>query len=184
MTDQQLCQLLHKGDKKSFDLIYERYWKRMFLYAYKIFEDQLVCEDLVQEVFVRLWERSQQERIQHLESYLIKATKYQVMNAIRNMKRTLPYEDILPNFPSDERVELVYEAQEASLYIDSSIKSLPERCQEVFVMSRREELSNREIAQRLNISVRTVESQLHKALKIIRRDLGKIYIGLSLFFWM
>lgn len=183
MTDHQLCALLHAGDKKAFDILYERYWKRLFVYAYKIFEDQLICEDIVQEVFVRLWERSREVKIEELESYLFRATKYQVLNALRNMKRTLPYEDILPNFPAEERVELVYEAEEAALLIEESVKGLPVKCQEIFMMSRWEELSNREIAEKLSLSVRTVESQLYKALKLIKKDLSKINIWLVLYFF-
>lgn len=174
MTDKQLCILLHQGDKKAFDILYERYWKRLFVYAYKIFEDQLICEDIVQEVFVRLWERSGELRIEELESYLFRATKYQALNAIRNMKRTTPYEDILPHLFVDISVDLVYEEMETSQIITNSVQALPEKCQEVFLLSREKELSNKEIASKLNISVRTVEAHLYKALKILKRNLGQI----------
>jgi len=174
MTDKQLCALLHCGDKKAFDILYERYWKRLFVYAYKIFEDQLVCEDIVQEVFVRLWERTREVKIEELENYLLRATKYQVLNAIRNMKRTTPYENILPHLPVGFAVDVIYEARETSQIITNSVQALPEKCQEVFLLSREMELSNKEIAEKLNISVRTVEAHLYKALKIIKKNLGEI----------
>ena len=174
MTDSQLCNLLHQGDRKAFDIIYERYWKRLFVYAYKIFEDQLVCEDIVQEVFVRLWERSREVKIEELEKYLLRATKYQVLNAIRNMKRTTPYEDILPHLFVELSVDLVYDEIETSQIISHSVEGLPEKCQEVFLLSREKELSNKEIASKLNISVRTVEAHLYKALKLIKKNLGEI----------
>ena len=174
MTDKQLCILLHNGDKKAFDILYERYWKRLFVYAYKIFEDQLICEDIVQEVFVRLWERSGEVKIDELEGYLFRATKYQVLNAIRNMKRTTPYEDILPTLPVEFTVDLLFEERETSEIITNSVQALPEKCQIVFLLSREDDLSNKEIANRLCISVRTVEAHLYKALKLIKKNLGEI----------
>lgn len=182
MTDKQLCILLHQGDKKAFDILYERYWKRLFVYAYKIFEDQLVCEDIVQEVFVRLWERSGKVKIEDLENYLLRATKYQVLNAIRNLKRTTPYEDILPHIFDDLSADLVYEEMETSQIISNCVRALPEKCQEVFILSREKELSNKEIANKLHISVRTVEAHLYKALKLIRKNLGKINFWIGLIF--
>lgn len=173
MTDKQLCDLLHKGDRTAFDTLYQRYWKRLFMYAYKIFEDQLVCEDIVQEVFIRLWERSRQVKVENLENYLFGATRYQVINAIRNKKHTMPYEDILPYLPVEDSVGLLYEAQETSQIINSSVHALPEKCQEVFLLSRENELSNKEIAHRLSISVRTVEAHIYKALKLIKKNLGE-----------
>jgi len=179
MTDQQLCALLHSGDRKAFDILYERYWKRLFVYAYKIFEDQLICEDIVQEVFVRLWERATQVKIEELENYLLRATKYQVLNAIRDLKRTTSYENILPHLPVALAVDLIYDEQETSELINRSVKTLPEKCQEIFLMSREEALSNKEIAQKLHISVRTVEAHLYKAMKILKKSLNKINIGIG-----
>jgi RNA polymerase sigma-70 factor (family 1) len=181
MTDKQLCILLHNGDKKAFDILYERYWKRLFVYAYKIFEDQLICEDIVQEVFIRLWERAREVKIDELEHYLLRATKYQVLNAIRNMKRTSSYEDIFPHLFVDKSAELIYEEIETSQIITNSVKALPEKCQEVFLLSREKELSNKEIARRLSISVRTVEAHLYKALKLIKKNLGQIYFWTGFF---
>lgn len=174
MTDQQLCVLLHAGDKKAFDILYDRYWKRLFVYAYKIFEDQLICEDIVQEVFVRLWERAPHVKIVELENYLLRATKYQALNAIRDLKRTTPYEEILPHLPDELAVDLIYEGQETFQIINRSVEGLPEKCQEIFLLSREKELTNKEIASKLNISVRTVEAHLYKALKIIKKNLGQI----------
>lgn len=174
MTEQQLCLLLHQGDKKAFDIVYDRYWKRLFVYAYKIFEDQLICEDIVQDVFLRLWERSKEVKIEELEKYLFKATKYQTLNAIRNMKKTTPFEDILPHLHFEPSIELVFEERETLELVSNRVKTLPNKCQEIFLLSREEELSNKEIAQRLSVSVRTVESQLYKALRILKKDLGKI----------
>ncbi len=181
MTEQQLCLLLHKGDKKAFDTVYDRYWKRLFMYAYKIFEDQLICEDIVQEVFIRLWERSREVKIEELEKYLFKATKYQALNAIRNLKKTLPYEEILPHLYFEQSIELVFEEREVTEIISKRVRSLPTKCQEIFLLSREEELSNKEIAQRLSLSIRTVESQIYKALRILKKDFGRIGVWILFF---
>lgn len=95
LTDKDLSRLLYKGKEEAFNAIYEKYWKQLFVYAYKIFEDQIVCEDIVQEVFVKLWERAKSNKIEKLESYLFRAVKFQAMNAIRDLKPTTDLDQFL-----------------------------------------------------------------------------------------
>lgn len=175
VTDNTLCKALYRQDKKAFNTIYEKYWKRLYLYAYKIFEDQVVCEDIVQEVFVKLWQRADSKQIDHLEAYLLRAVKYQARNAIRNLKKTTDLEEVFAHLPDELAADLLLEGKETAMIIEKSVNALPERCQVVFQLSRGGQLSNKEIARQLNISVRTVEAHLFKALKSIKKNIGEIY---------
>lgn len=175
ISDSTLCEGLFKKEKKAFDLIFERYWKRLFVFAFKIFRDKEICEDIVQEVFVKLWENASENRISNLEGYLFRAVKFRISNGIRNMKRTTDLEDVLHHLPFEKSVDLQMEYTETSELIAESINKLPEKCREIFLMSREEHLSNLEIANKLNISVRTVETQIYRALKSIRKNMGELF---------
>jgi len=178
ITDKALCAALYRKDLKAFDIIYQRYWKRLYVYAYKIFEDQLVCEDLVQEVFVDLWERAHVKKIDYLEAYLFRAVKYQVLKVIRNLKRTTDLEAVFAHLPEQLMADHLLEFEETDRILKESVLALPEKCKQVFQLSREADLSNLEIARQLNISVRTVEAHLYKALKSIKKNLSQIYFCL------
>lgn len=176
MTDKILCIRLRKRDRAAFEIVYDRYWKRLFLYSYKILEDQLVCEDIVQEVFISLWERSGEAKIENLEAYLIKATRYQVIKAIRGIKKLYGDSELLLHLSNDFSADIILEGREMSDHIDRCVEELPKRCQEVYRLSKVEDLSNREIAERLKISIRTVEAQLYKATRLIRKSISVLII--------
>lgn len=180
ITDKALCEALCQQDRKAFDTIYERYWKRLYGYAFKIFEDRLVCEDVVQEVFLGLWERAQRQKINHLEAYLFRAVKFQVLNTIRNLKQTTDLETIFSHLPDQLEADHFLEYEEVDKILKKSVNALPEKCKEVFQLSREAELSNQEIAMQMNISVRTVEAHLYKALKSIKKNLSQIYFWICL----
>ncbi|NHE57284.1 RNA polymerase sigma-70 factor [Cyclobacterium plantarum] len=180
ITDKALCEALCQQDRKAFDTIYERYWKRLYRYAFKILEDQLACEDIVQEVFLSLWESAQSKEIVHLEAYLFRAVKFQVLNMIRNLKQTSDLETIFLHLPDQLGADHFVKYEEVDNILKRSVHALPEKCKEVFRLSRDAELSNQEIAMLMNISVRTVEAHLYKALKSIKKNLGQIYVWLCL----
>ncbi|MDN3689839.1 RNA polymerase sigma-70 factor [Cyclobacterium jeungdonense] len=182
ITDKSLCAALYRKDLKAFDTIYERYWKRLYVYAYKIFEDQLVCEDLVQEVFVDLWGRAAEKRIEHLEAYLFRAVKFQVLKVIRNLKKTTDLEAVFAHLPEQLMADHLLEFEEVDRILKESILALPDKCKEVFQLSREADMSNLEISRQMNISVRTVEAHLYKALKSIKKNISQIYFGILGFF--
>ncbi|WP_373494384.1 RNA polymerase sigma-70 factor [Aquiflexum sp.] len=183
ITDEFLLKGLLKKDKKAFDLIYEMYWKRLFLYAYKIFEDKAICEDVVQEVFIKLWENAEKREIQLLEPYLFRAVKYQISNAIRNLKQTSQIDQVLPLLHTELAPDNLLELEETVEAINNSVEQLPEKCRQIYILSREEHLSNKEIAHQMNISVRTVEAHLYKALSVIKKNIGEVYMWLGLAIW-
>ncbi|MFC4870990.1 RNA polymerase sigma-70 factor [Negadavirga shengliensis] len=182
--DQKLGEGLFRQDKNAFDAIYEKYWKRLFLYAFKILNDQPACEDMVQEVFVKLWQRAGANKITCLEAYLLKSMRYRISNYIRDRKDTAAVDEVLDHLCRQTPVDLVLEGKQTEEIINKSVRDLPEKRKQIFLLSREEQLSNKEIAYQLNISVRTVEGQLHKALKSIKKNLGEIYFWLFMVLWL
>ncbi len=180
-TDKELIQLMRQDNELAFTELYRRYWERLFLYAYKIFEDTTTCEDIIQEVFIKLWNQRATVDIRNVEGYLFKAVKYQVSNAIRNLKWTVDHELALATTAEQHGATVSLELSELTEQIDQSIERLPDRCREVFLLSRKQELSNQEIAIRLGISVRTVETHIHHALRLLRQNLTEIAMSFLLF---
>ncbi|MDX1426299.1 MAG: RNA polymerase sigma-70 factor, partial [Salegentibacter mishustinae] len=164
LSDQQLLAKLRNGNETVFPLIFDRYWKRLYSYAFKIYRDDKVCEDIVQEIFISLWEKASESQILNLEAYLLRSVKYRVANHIRSLKFSSSQEEILESIPYPSNSVLSLEYQEFENEILSKVKQLPPRCREIFVLSRFDNYSNSEIAQKLNISIRTVEKQISNAL--------------------
>ncbi|TCD03148.1 RNA polymerase sigma-70 factor [Pedobacter psychroterrae] len=176
-TDRELIDILRKDDHEAFNEIHERYFEDLLKSAYNILRDRDASMDVVQEVFVWFWEHRQNHHINSVKGYLLTAVKYQSSNHIRNGKVRENFR--LANTETSFTVnEESLELKELQSIIKSFTGSLPEKCAEIFRMSREEHLSNKEIAQQLGISEKTVSGQLSRALNKLRSDLGKMH------FWM
>jgi RNA polymerase sigma-70 factor (family 1) len=181
LDDDNLLKLLIANDEGALKEIYLRYWKQLYLLALKKVRSPQVTEEIVQNVIVSLWHRRKLSAINHLESYLKVAVKYQVINFI---KGKLSHEKsarklLLTDEQEECKGESVLLARELSDAIDIAIRQLPEKTRQVFRMSRFEEQSVKEIAQTMNISEKAVEYHITKSLKILRSHL-KDYILLAL----
>lgn len=175
LQDDELLLKLSHDDKNAFDEIYRRYWSEMFNSAYNIFRERESCMDIVQELFIWLWEHRHQLNVASLKPYLMVAIKFKVANYIRSGKVRASFFDKLKQIEEPyELIEDSVEVKELMAVIDVFTNQLPERCREVFLLSRQEHLSNKEIAERLGISVKTVENQMTIAIKKLRTSLGKI----------
>ncbi|GAB3649760.1 RNA polymerase sigma-70 factor [Echinicola sediminis] len=174
-SDTQLLLRLKQEDHAAFQLIFDKYWKRLYRYAYSIYRDEAICEDCVQEIFISLWEKSKETDILHLENYLFKALKYKLSGQIKKLKFDNTHKDALKllseSVSADEQSPLEYKELEQTL--SSHIAQLPGKCHEVFVLSRINHKSNSEIAQELNISKRTVETHISNALKLLRTKMSE-----------
>lgn len=170
-SEKSLLNDLRKGHLNAFNEIYESYWSSLYSYAYNILEDGQACEDIVQEVFTYLYTKRKTLLISNLKSYLFQATKYQVIAVLRKKKLK---EKHIQRFNAVEATNVVEEQLDAEK-LDESIKQhladLPERCRLIFEMSRFEYLSNKEIAEKLDISIQTVKNQITKALTHLRNHL-------------
>ena len=175
LPDVELVDLLKKGDEHALAMLYEKYWEPLFRSAFNLLRDRAACEDLIQEVFIKIWDRHGKLEINiSLRSYLYAAMRYAVYRQIRtgNVR-----EDIFDTILERLHTPAAYgqlEHRELLSQIDAIVATLPERCREVYQLSRNEQLSHKEIAARLGISPKTVENQIAKALRHLRVSLGDI----------
>ena len=175
LTDIQLVDLLKEDDEDALAAMYEKYWEPLFRSAFSLLKDRPACEDLIQEVFIKIWNhRKTLEITVSLKSYLYAAMRYAVYRQIRSGKSR---EDIFDTIVERLQTPAAYgqlEHQEMQSQINAIVAALPEKCREVYQLSRDERLSHKEIASRLGISTKTVENQIAKALRHLRASLGHI----------
>lgn len=169
-NDELLIELLRTSDEKAFTEIYGRYWELLYAIGYNYCREKPVAEEIVQDVFMSLWHRRTEIIIKDLPAYLATACKFSVFKHLNKLKRRseLLEEHMLPVVP-DINEEDNINARFLQEYISGVIEQLPTQCKTVFLYSREKGFSNSEIASQMNISVKTVESHLTKALKTLRR---------------
>jgi RNA polymerase sigma-70 factor (family 1) len=180
-SDEELLALFLNGNEKFFTLIYDRYWDRLLAVSFRILEDESLAKDCVQEVFVSLYEKAGSRSIDNLQAYLIQSTKFQCFMQLRSGKINEKHLQRMDRVISSNTIEEAFDANELEHYLESRIALLPEKCREVFTLSRVDMLSNQKIAEQLHISQKTVENQLTKALKRLRTSVERIALFLALF---
>jgi RNA polymerase sigma-70 factor (ECF subfamily) len=167
-------------DEHSFEKLFREYFSPLMAFARKILGDEDDAREVVHQVFIKLWERrSEIDMSTSLKSYLFTAVNNRSLNMIRDRKKFSSEE--VPEQSGEWDVSAELESMELEDRIRASISTLPERCREIFELNRFDGLSYGEIARELDISVKTVENQMTKALKILREQLSR-YLGLLL--WM
>lgn len=174
LTDQQLWILLKEGDETAFEMTFKTHYQALCNYAYTFLQDRDEAEEIVQATFLNFWEKRQGIDIQSsMKSYLYRAVRNTCLNAIKHSKirQIHASETIATTNPGYESVAQAVDASELDGRIASAMEKLPEQCRLIFKMSRFEELKYAEIADHLNLSVKTVENQMGKALKIMREQL-------------
>ncbi|RZM26606.1 MAG: RNA polymerase sigma-70 factor [Pedobacter sp.] len=173
--DTELALLLKKGNKKAFTELYNRYWTVLFLHARKMLKDDEEAKDVVQELFVHLWNRAGTLDLNSsISAYLYKAVRNKIYNLIAHKKVINDYQQSLIMFLEEGELiteELVRE-KELALIIEQEIQLLPPKMREVFELSRRQHLSYKEIGARMGISDHTVKRQVSNALSVLRAKLG------------
>ena len=167
-SDSELLESLGSGNEHAFEEIYNRYWERLYKNASNILRDEDQSTDVVQEIFISLWTKREVTSIDNLAGYLHRAVKFQIANVIRHQKiRESFFDEVkalslrIENYDPYDQCELLE-------VLDKGVDDLPEKCRKIFELSRRENLSHKEIADRLGISLRTVENQISIALKRLR----------------
>lgn len=173
-NDQLLVARIRRGDKAAFDLVYARHWLRLYRVASKIVSDKVAAQDIIQDTFISLWEKGCHSNILNLEAYLYQTVKFRCFMHLRAGSISQRHLEHFAAIASGTIVETDVESRELEELLKNEITSLPERCREVFVLSRFEELPNKEIAAKLHISAKTVENQISKALKHLRFSLNKL----------
>jgi RNA polymerase sigma-70 factor (ECF subfamily) len=175
-SDYQIFSGIQSGDNELFEYLFLNYYEPLCFYAYGILRNRENAEEMVQDVFIKLWDGRKQINIQtSVKSYLYKSVHNKCVNFI-NHKRI---EEKFSNEFKQENVDLVSPvskdypianllSQELGTAIQNAIASLPEQCREVFIMIRQDEMSYAEVAETLEISVNTVKTQLQRAITRLR----------------
>nr|WP_121272945.1 RNA polymerase sigma-70 factor [Pedobacter schmidteae] len=180
-TDQELMLLLGQRDELAFAEVYNRHWDMLFQHSKKVLGDVDESKDLVQDLFVAFWDKAGKLDIRtNLRGYLYKAARNRILNQIRNKKVNHDFIDLIVA-QMDESENTTLEAineRELMILIDQEIALLPPKMKLAFEMSRKDFLSNKEIAAKLGISEDAVKQQISRSMKVLRLKLGK-YSGLS-----
>lgn len=173
VDDKQLIQRLKEDDREAFLLLYQRYWAKVYRFCQLYLIDRSVAEDVVQEVFIKIWEsRLFLREDDHFEGLLFIITRNLVFNQHRKFANEEFYElTVLSAMESGEDVEEEICTRDLQKFVDTLIQELPDRRRLIFNMSRKEHKSYKEIAQALQILEKTVENQINAALKFLRRNL-------------
>lgn len=183
LNNENTIPLLLSGDEVTFEQVYKHYLRPLHVYAISMLKDEDVAQGMVQNVFLKLWER--RERLSFsgsIQAYLYGAVYNECLNNLRHQKVKVNHQLYAVHAMTDndttgngaELLDLKEKLQQA-------LNDLPEKCRTVFQMSRFEELKYQEIADKLSISIKTVEAQMGKALKILRLKLADY---LPLLIWL
>lgn len=182
-----MLQAIQQGDESAFDALFRRYYEPLCHYAASLTDGDLdEAEDLVQQSFVKLWEQRATFEVQwSVKAYLYKMVHNRCLNRIRDAQTREKYKVY-----NAAQLEQGYEndpgaASELNERILQALDTLPTECRRIFELSRFEELKYREIADQLGISIKTVETQMGKALRLMRTELADYLITLiALLHWM
>lgn len=173
VSDKRLIELLRNGDEKIFEQVYKTHFKNLHAYAFSMLKNDAAAEEMVQNVFLKIWEKRQQLPAEiPLRAYLYRSVHNESLNYLKHQKIKSRYKlHVVSTANTHEHSVSKHAPSELEKKLRIALNELPEQCRTIFQMSRFEELKYREIAERLNISVKTVENQMGKALKLLRTKL-------------
>ena len=167
----------------EFEHVFKSHFKALHAYACTILKEETTAEEIVQQVFFKLWERKDQLEItQSLKAYLYRSVYNECLNHLKHQKVRQAHKSHTLHTSSEatEGVTKTLYARELETKIGEALQELPEQCRTIFQMSRFENLKYREIAAQLNLSIKTIENQMGKALKIMRTQLME-YLPMVIF---
>lgn len=186
LSDIELLDLLKAGDPSAYTEIYKRYSPLLYVHAFKKIRHREEAKDVIQEVFTTIWTKRADLTIKtNLAGYLYSCVHHSVLNLITRQKTQTKYVESLQHFltegcAADDRIR----EKDLSGIIEREIAALPEKMRAVFQLSRRDYLSHKQIAQKLDLSEETVKSQVKNALKILKLKLGfVVYIVFLLWYY-
>ena len=170
-SDSVLFDLVKKGDLSSFNMLFDKYWEKLYATVFSVCSDREICSEIVHDIFLNLWLKRESLQIVNFKAYIQASARYHVYRHLKQLKnQSLEYREDLEfselSVVNDGELNIRYSELEKN--IERELGELPGRCREIYTLSRREHLSNDEIASRLDISKRTVENQLTHALRHLR----------------
>ena len=185
LSDDELLLAFQSGDKRAYEVIYNRYWQILYRHARKMLQDETSAKDVVQEVFTVLWIRVAEVEIKPpLAAYLYSLTRNRILDLIKHSKVEVKYLQSLKDImevtaalPDSQYIE-----RELFDQIEEEIRNLPEKMRVIFELSRKEYKSHKEIAEMLKLSDLTVKKQVSNAVQILKKKFGgSIHIFLIFF---
>jgi len=174
-TDQELFALVKQGDHYAFSMLYERYKGVLHGYAYKKLGNLEEAKDLIQDLFMNLWnKRSLLPETHNFSGYLYTTLRNRILDVIAHQKVERKYTSSLQSFISEANftTDRAVRERELSVLVEQVISELPPKMREVFLMSRTTGKSHKQIAEEMNISESTVKNHVKGALKVLRTKLG------------
>jgi len=185
LSDSDLWKEIVNDDYRAFTVLFERYWFVLYKTAGKYIKDQELCEEAVHDLFLNIWNRRKYLDIQDFNSYLKTSVRYQVYRILKKYKTSaITYVDEYPEelvLAHENAGDKKIQYNDLEMELEDCLKPLPKRTAEIFLLSRKDHLSNAEIAERLGISKRSVENQITNALKFLKTHYRYIVVFLLLY---
>lgn len=176
ISDLDLVEAIKADDEKAYRMLFDRYYKYLLVTAYAYVKDENTIRDLTQDVFFEIWKKRKSLNINNVKPYLRRSVINKALNYIKAQRMDFEETDESFDLPEPSKVQQKLEAEQLQEVINEAVESLPERCRVIFALRRYEELSLKEIAAKLDISPKTVENQLTKAMKVLRSAVAP-YVG-------
>ncbi|MFN8253067.1 MAG: RNA polymerase sigma-70 factor [Ferruginibacter sp.] len=174
--DRSLAGQLMNKDEQAFEKVFKQFFRSLHTYAFTMVRDAYAAEEIVQQVFLKLWERAEQIQISGtVPAYLYRAVHNESLNYLKHQKVISKHQLYVAYHMKHEKDDMKDGLTAAAIEKEytAALQQLPEQCRTVFQLSRFDQLKYREIAEQLGISVKTVEHQMGKALKILRYKLAE-----------
>lgn len=162
------------NSESGFEALFKELYAPLYRYASGLIADEMQAEELVQEVFLKLWQQREQIKIEtNVQAYLYRAVHNNAMNLLNHEKVKAKYQTYMKTRTAQyaDSPSKMLDAKELKEQIAQAMNKIPEKCRAIFFMSRQESFSYKEIAEKLGLSIKTVENQMSKALKILREEL-------------
>ncbi len=180
--DKKLIEELISGNEAAFDEIFRKYYRRLVYFSMNVVKDKDSAEEVIQDLFVKLWEKKDKLEFKvSIKAYLYRAV---YNNSVQYFKKQQRFAN--NDFELSEELSAgfndILEQTELEERIYQTIEQLPDKCKEIFKLKRFDDLKNREIAEKLKISIKTVETQMTRALKFLTKNLGDLIVSNVLIF--
>lgn len=184
IEDKVLVARLKDGDKVAFKLLFERYYPLFISFALRLLKDESTAEDLIQNIFLKIWVgRANLNEDKNFKNYLLVSIRNEIYQYFRYAFRTDDSAECPEVIDTSINIETEISAKELEKRVSGIISRMPSRRREIFEMSRTEKLSNKEIAMRLGVSVRTIEKHIENALADIRKHLPVSILFIIMALW-
>ncbi|GLB52548.1 DNA-directed RNA polymerase sigma-70 factor [Neptunitalea chrysea] len=174
-----LVKQVKASDEKAFRKLFNLLWEPLYYYAFSLLQEESLAKDMVQDVWIDFWERRKDIQNDNIKAYLYKAVRFRVLKELRNIKFSESHLEALKELHIENALETddsdIITLDETKQLIEKKMEVLPEKCKEVFKLSRIDGLKNKEIAEELGISESTVENHITKAFKLLKKSAALLF---------